>query len=64
MTQTLQNTLNTEQRRSQVSGGHRLISQVRSKPFQLYSQREFASKSVAIDAKYWVDEVMPRSPTP
>lgn len=52
-------TLNAEQRRSQISGGHRLISQVRRKPFQLYSQREFASKSVAIDAKYWVDEVMP-----
>ncbi|MFS8099530.1 L-tyrosine/L-tryptophan isonitrile synthase family protein [Lentzea alba] len=59
MTQTLDNGLNAEQRRSQISGGHRLISQVRSKPFQLYSQREFASKSVAVDAKYWVDEVMP-----
>ncbi|MEV6239720.1 L-tyrosine/L-tryptophan isonitrile synthase family protein [Lentzea sp. NPDC051838] len=59
MTQTLQNALNAEQRRSQISGGHRLISQVRSKPFQLYSQREFASRAVALDATYWVDEVMP-----
>lgn len=63
MTHTLtvpnQNGLNAEQRRSQISGGHRLISQVRSNPFQLYNQREFASKAVAIDAEYWMDEVMP-----
>ena len=49
--------LNAEQRRSQISGGHRLLTRVRDHPFQLYTEREFATRAVAVDAAYWLDSV-------
>ncbi|MFF9019962.1 L-tyrosine/L-tryptophan isonitrile synthase family protein [Streptomyces eurythermus] len=51
--------LHAEQRKSQISDGHRLIRSVRRQPFALYSQSEFATKAVAIDADYWLDCVVP-----
>lgn len=51
--------LHEEQRKSQISDGHRLIRSVRRQPFALYSQSEFATKAVAMDADYWLDSLLP-----
>lgn len=51
--------LNEEQRRSQISGGHRLIRLVREKRFRLYQQDEFLTKAVWIPAEYWLDHFLP-----
>ncbi|ARF55742.1 L-tyrosine/L-tryptophan isonitrile synthase family protein [Streptomyces gilvosporeus] len=51
--------LHEEQRKSQISDGHRLIRNVRRHPFALYSQGEFATKAVGLDADYWLDFVLP-----
>ena len=51
--------LNEEQRRSQISGGHRLIRLVSQKRFQLYFQEEFANKARYVSADYWLDSFVP-----
>ncbi len=51
--------LNEEQRRSQISGGHRLIRLARQKRFRLYHQEEFLAKAVWIPADYWLDHFLP-----
>lgn len=49
--------LTAEQRKSQISDGHRLIRSVRARPFQLYSAREQATRAVALDAGDWLNTV-------
>ncbi|WP_374983272.1 L-tyrosine/L-tryptophan isonitrile synthase family protein [Streptomyces fradiae] len=51
--------LTAEQRRSQISDGHRLIRAVRARPFQLYSARRHATRAVTVDAEEWLAAVMP-----
>ncbi|MGW3108176.1 L-tyrosine/L-tryptophan isonitrile synthase family protein [Streptomyces sp. NPDC001100] len=51
--------LHAEQRRSQISDGHRLIDLARRQPFALYSAGEFATRAVFVDAAYWIDSVLP-----
>lgn len=43
-----------EQKRTQISSGHRLIRLARQKRYWLYSQEEFHSKSINIAADYWL----------
>jgi hypothetical protein len=51
--------LHAEQRRSQISDGHRLIGLARRHPFALYPATEFATRAVCVDAAYWLDSVLP-----
>jgi hypothetical protein len=51
--------LNVEQRRSQISGGHRLIRLVREKRLRLYTETEFLSRAAYCDAGYWIDSFLP-----
>ncbi|MFJ8695801.1 L-tyrosine/L-tryptophan isonitrile synthase family protein [Streptomyces roseolilacinus] len=51
--------LTAEQRRSQISDGHRLIRAVRARPFQLYAARRHATRAVTVDAEAWLAAVMP-----
>lgn len=51
--------LNEEQKRSQISSGHRLVRLARQKPYQLYSEDEFRSKGVKTSAEYWLDHFLP-----
>ncbi|POZ63115.1 hypothetical protein C2I19_04715 [Chromobacterium alticapitis] len=51
--------LNEEQRRSQISSGHRLIRLVRQKRFHLYSKAEFHTRAVRLPADYWLHHFVP-----
>jgi hypothetical protein len=51
--------LTTEQRRSQISDGHRLIRAARARPFQLYTARRHATRAVTLDAEEWMAGVLP-----
>ena len=48
-----------EQRRSQISQGHRLLRQVREKRLQLYTESEFLERIAYSDASYWMDSFLP-----
>lgn len=51
--------LNDEQRRSQISDGHRLLRIARQKGTQLYSQAEFHRSAVHTPASYWLSTFLP-----
>ncbi|UGQ25668.1 L-tyrosine/L-tryptophan isonitrile synthase family protein [Acinetobacter calcoaceticus] len=52
--------LNHEQKRSQISSGHRLIQLTKKNRDKLYTNNEFNSKAIFLSADFWLENFIPQ----
>jgi len=52
--------LNNEQKRSQISSGHRLIQLAKKNRGKLYTSNEFNAKAIFLSADFWLENFIPQ----